>query len=111
MVRASALQLLAGLMNTVHTASQLLNAIAMAPSDLCHTLLQCIANREESCLVREQACIAFCNMLKNSMAYQCVSAKEDISLKNVIKTFNLKLRTLFFLLLNACIHMSIYQNL
>ncbi|KAM0726292.1 Rotatin [Formica fusca] len=71
LVRASALQLLAGLMNTVHTASQLLNAIAMAPSDLCHTLLQCIANREESCLVREQACIAFCNMLKNSMAYQC----------------------------------------
>lgn len=73
LVRASALQLLAGLMNTVHTVSQLLNAIAMAPSDLCHTLLQCIANREESCLVREQACIAFCNMLKNSMTYQCVS--------------------------------------
>ncbi|GAB1865817.1 Rotatin [Camponotus japonicus] len=71
LVRASALQLLAGLMNTVHTVSQLLNAIAMAPSDLCHTLLQCIANREESCLVREQACIAFCNMLKNSMTYQC----------------------------------------
>ncbi|XP_032667797.1 rotatin isoform X2 [Odontomachus brunneus] len=62
LVRASALQLLAGLMNTLHTASQLLNAIAMAPSDLCHTLLQCITNREESCLVREQACIAFCNM-------------------------------------------------
>lgn len=73
LVRASALQLLAGLMNTVHTVSQLLNAIAMAPSDLCHTLLQYIANREESCLVREQACIAFCNMLKNSMTYQCVS--------------------------------------
>ncbi|XP_025159510.1 rotatin [Harpegnathos saltator] len=71
LVRASALQLLAGLMSTLHTASQLLNAIAMAPSDLCHTLLQYITNREESCLVREQACIAFCNMLKNSVAFQC----------------------------------------
>lgn len=73
LVRASALQLLAGLMNIVYNASQLLNAIAMAPSDLCHTLLQCITNREESCLVREQACIAFCNMLKNSITFQCVS--------------------------------------
>ncbi|XP_011175426.1 rotatin isoform X1 [Solenopsis invicta] len=73
LVRASALQLLAGLMNTVHTASQLFNAIAMAPGDLCHTLLQCITNRNESCLVREQACIAFCNILKNcnSMTFQC----------------------------------------
>lgn len=77
LVRASALQLLAGLMNTVHTASQLFNAIAMAPSDLCHTLLQCIISRDESCLVREQACIAFCNILKNcnSVAFQCVSTK------------------------------------
>jgi len=77
LVRASALQLLAGLMNTVHTASQLFNAIAMAPSDLCHTLLQCITNRDESCLVREQACIVFCNMLKNcnSVIFQYVSAK------------------------------------
>nr|XP_012230900.1 PREDICTED: LOW QUALITY PROTEIN: rotatin [Linepithema humile] len=73
LVRASALQLLAGLMNIVYNVSQLLNAIAMAPSDLCHTLLQCITNREESCLVREQACIAFCNMLKNcnSITFQC----------------------------------------
>ncbi|XP_018306110.1 rotatin [Mycetomoellerius zeteki] len=73
LVRASALQLLAGLMNTVHTASQLFNAIAMAPSDLCHTLLQCITSRDESCLVREQACIAFCNLLKNcnSKTFQC----------------------------------------
>lgn len=111
LVRASALQLLAGLMNTVHTASQLLNAIAMAPSDLCHTLLQCIANREESCLVREQACIAFCNMLKNSMAYQCVSAKEDTSLSKNVKNVNLKFCFIFFLLLNnTCICISIYLN-
>lgn len=77
LVRASALQLLAGLINIVYNASQLLNAIAMAPSDLCHTLLQCITNREESCLVREQACIAFCNILKNcnSITFQCVSSK------------------------------------
>lgn len=102
LVRASALQLLAGLMNTVHTASQLFNAIAMAPSDLCHTLLQCITNRDESCLVREQACIAFYNMLKNcsSMTFQCVSAynlllkyREDTSLK----IFN------FFTLINILI--------
>ncbi|KYN02662.1 Rotatin [Cyphomyrmex costatus] len=73
LVRASALQLLAGLMNTVHTASQLFNAISIAPSDLCHTLFQCIISRDESCLVREQACIAFCNLLKNcnSMIFQC----------------------------------------
>lgn len=80
LVRASALQLLAGLMNTVHTASQLFNAIAMSSSDLCHTLLQCIISRDESCLVREQACIAFCNMLKNfnSVTFQYVSAKAYI---------------------------------
>lgn len=84
LVRASALQLLAGLMNMLHTASQILNAIAMTPSDLCHTLLQCITNREESCLVREQACIAFCNMLKhcNSLAFRCVSEKNT---KSVLK--------------------------
>ncbi|EZA47060.1 Rotatin [Ooceraea biroi] len=73
LVRASALQLLAGLMNIVHTMSQLLNAIAMAPSDLCHTLLQCITNKEECCLVKEEACIAFSNMLKNcnTMSFHC----------------------------------------
>ncbi|XP_017766173.1 PREDICTED: rotatin [Eufriesea mexicana] len=65
LVRASALQLLAGLMNNLHTASQLLNSIALAPSELCQTLLQCIANREESCIVREQACCAFSSLVKN----------------------------------------------
>jgi len=77
LVRASALQLLAGLMNIVHSMSQLLNAIVMAPSDLCHTLLQYITNKEECCLVKEEACIAFSNMLKNCniMTSYCVSMK------------------------------------
>lgn len=75
LVRASALQLLAGLINNLHTASQLLNAIALAPSELCQTLLQCIASREESCIVREHACIAFSNLVKNcnSVTFQYVS--------------------------------------
>jgi len=78
LVRASAIQLLAGLMNIVHTMSQLLNAIVMAPSDLCHTLLQYITNKEECCLVKEEACIAFSNMLKNCsiMSFHCVSVKK-----------------------------------
>jgi sensor c-di-GMP phosphodiesterase-like protein len=78
LVRASAIQLLAGLMNIVHTMSQLLNAIVMAPSDLCHTLLQYITNKEECCLVKEEACIAFSNMLKNCniMTFHCVSMKK-----------------------------------
>ncbi|XP_015602257.1 rotatin isoform X2 [Cephus cinctus] len=65
LVRASALQLLAGLTNAPHTASQLLHAISLAPSELCHTLIHSIANREESCIVREQASVAFSNMIKN----------------------------------------------
>lgn len=77
LVRASALQLLAALMKIIHTTSQLFNAIAMVPNDLANTLLQCITNREEACLVKEQACIAFCNMLKNcnSMSFQFVSKR------------------------------------
>ncbi|XP_012272783.1 rotatin isoform X2 [Orussus abietinus] len=66
LVRASALQLLAGLTNFDHTAPQLLNAMALAPSELCQTLLRCIINREESCIVREQACIALSNIVKRS---------------------------------------------
>lgn len=75
LVRASALQLLAGLMNNIHTASQLLNSIALAPSELCQTLLQYITNREESCIVREQACCAFSSLVKNcnSIIFQYVS--------------------------------------
>ncbi|KAG7209111.1 hypothetical protein KM043_015257 [Ampulex compressa] len=76
LVRASALQLLAGLMNASQSAMQLLNTIAVAPSNLCFTLLQYITNREESCIVREQACIAFSNLLKNcnSVAFQYVDS-------------------------------------
>lgn len=75
LVRASVLQFLAGLMNIMHIVPQLLNLIAMAPSDLCHMLLQCITDREEACLVKEHACIAFCDLLKNcsSLTVQCVS--------------------------------------
>ncbi|KOC59425.1 Rotatin [Habropoda laboriosa] len=69
LVRASALQLLAGLMNNLHTASQLLNSTALAPSELCQVLLQYIAGREESCIVREQACYAF----KQSNTYYEIS--------------------------------------
>ncbi|XP_024221639.1 rotatin isoform X2 [Bombus impatiens] len=65
LVRASALQLLAGLMSNLHTASQLLNSIALAPSELCQALLQCIISREESCIVREQACCALSSLIKN----------------------------------------------
>lgn len=74
LIRASALQLLAGLMNNLHTASQLLNSVALAPSELCQTLLQYIASREESCIVREQACCAFSNLVKNcnSIIFQYV---------------------------------------
>ena len=75
LVRASALQLLAGLMNNLHTASQLLNSIALAPSELCQTLLQCIASREESCIIREQACYILSSLIKNcnSVVFQYVS--------------------------------------
>ncbi|CAK9800001.1 RTTN [Anthophora quadrimaculata] len=76
LVRASALQLLAGLMNNLHTASQLLNSIVLTPSELCQVLLQYIASREESCIVREQACYAFSNLVKNcnSIIFQYVDS-------------------------------------
>ncbi|XP_034182443.2 rotatin homolog anastral spindle 3 isoform X1 [Osmia lignaria lignaria] len=78
LVRASALQLLAGLINNLHTAAQLLNTIALAPSELCQTLLQYIASREESCIVREQACFAFSNLVKNcnSVTFQYVNSLQ-----------------------------------
>ncbi|XP_053987608.1 rotatin [Hylaeus volcanicus] len=76
LVRASALQLLADLINNLHTATQLLNTIVLAPSELCQTLIQYIVSREESCIVREQACIAFSNLVKNcnSMTFQYVDS-------------------------------------
>ncbi|XP_046424633.1 rotatin [Neodiprion fabricii] len=72
LVRASALQLLAGLTAAQHTAVQLLNAVALAPNELCHALLDHITNRMESCIVREQAAVALSNVLRNckSSAYQ-----------------------------------------
>lgn len=74
LVRASAFQLLAGLTTAQHTASQLLNAVALAPNELCHTLLDYITDRTESCIVREQAAVALSNILKNckSAVYQYV---------------------------------------
>ncbi|KAK2582399.1 hypothetical protein KPH14_004718 [Odynerus spinipes] len=75
LVRASAFQLLSGLLSEIHCISQLSNAIAVASNELCYTLLQTIINREESCIVREEACIAFSYLVKNhnSMPFQCVN--------------------------------------
>lgn len=66
LVRASALQLLAGLVKAPHIAQQLVNGLAMAPSELCQTLLKFIINHEESSIVREYACIIMSNLIKNS---------------------------------------------
>ncbi|KAK0170662.1 hypothetical protein PV328_008487 [Microctonus aethiopoides] len=66
LVRASALQLLAGLIKAPHVAEQLLNALVLAPNELCKTLLKFIINQEESCIVKEHACIALSNLIKNS---------------------------------------------
>ncbi|CAG5088137.1 Similar to RTTN: Rotatin (Homo sapiens), partial [Cotesia congregata] len=66
LVRASALQLLAGLVKAPHIAQQLLNGLAMAPSELCQTLLKFIINHEESSIVREYACIIMSNLIKNN---------------------------------------------
>nr|XP_031848371.1 rotatin isoform X1 [Nomia melanderi] len=76
LVQASALQLLAGLVNNLHTASQLLTTVALAPSELCQMLLQCILSNDESCIVREQACLAFSNLVKNcnSLPFQYVDS-------------------------------------
>ncbi|XP_043271648.1 rotatin [Venturia canescens] len=71
LVRASAFQLLSALTRSEHNAHQLLKAITLAPSDLCHTLLRHFTNREECCIVREQACIALANLVKNSNKTSC----------------------------------------
>ncbi|XP_043499586.1 rotatin isoform X2 [Polistes fuscatus] len=81
LVRASALQLLSGLLNEMNSASKISNAIAVAPNELCYTLLQYIIIREESCIVREQACIAFSNLIKN---YNSMSFQHEDSLKTNI---------------------------
>ncbi|XP_006614220.1 rotatin isoform X1 [Apis dorsata] len=90
LIRASALQLLAGLMNNLHTASQLLNSVALAPSELCQTLLQYIASREESCIVREQACCAFSSLVKNcnSIIFQYMDSLKASSILIYIEQNN-----------------------
>lgn len=65
LVRAAAHQLLAGLVSHPRTATQLVNSIVMAPSDLCHTLLTCIIDTDECCIVKEQACIALGNLTRS----------------------------------------------
>ncbi|XP_008548822.1 rotatin [Microplitis demolitor] len=67
LVRASALQLLGGLIKAPHIAQQLLHALAMAPSELCQTILKFVINHEESSIVREHACIVLSNLIKNSV--------------------------------------------
>ncbi|KAK1119474.1 hypothetical protein K0M31_013302 [Melipona bicolor] len=91
LVRASALQLLAGLMNNLHTASQLLSSIALAPSELCQTLLQCIASREESCIVREQACYVLSSLIKNcnSIAFQYMDSLKANSILIYVEQNNI----------------------
>ena len=75
LVRASALQLLASLINGPHTALQLLNAIDSSAGELCHSLLYFITTQEESCIVKEEACLAISNIIKNSntIVFQYVS--------------------------------------
>lgn len=75
LVRASALQLLASLINGPHTALQLLNAIDLSPGELCLSLLYFITTQEESCIVKEEACLAMSNLIKNSnsIVFQYVS--------------------------------------
>lgn len=65
LVRAAAYQLLGGLVNHPQTANQLVQSIVMAPSDLCHTLLTCIVDTDECCIVKEQACIALGNLTRS----------------------------------------------
>lgn len=66
LVRASTFQLLASLINGPHTATQLLDGIKLTPEELCHSLLYFIVCREEACIVKEQACLAMSNLVKNS---------------------------------------------
>lgn len=91
LVRASAFQLLAALTKADHTACLLLKVIALAPSDLCHTLLRHVTNREECCIVREQACIALANLVKNSnrTAFQYVDSLKSNALVICIEQSNI----------------------
>ncbi|XP_063972672.1 rotatin [Diachasmimorpha longicaudata] len=66
LVRASALQLLTGLVRVPHNGQNLLHALGMAPSELCQTLIRIVVNREESCIVRENAAMALAHIVKNS---------------------------------------------
>ena len=66
LVRASALQLLTGLTNGPHTASQLFKAVELAPNDLCDALLYFMTSQEQPCIVKEEACLALSQLIKNS---------------------------------------------
>ncbi|XP_015116754.1 rotatin [Diachasma alloeum] len=66
LVRASALQLLTGLVRVPHNGQDLLHGLGMAPNELCQTLIKVVINREESCIVREKAAMALGHLVKNS---------------------------------------------
>ncbi|XP_034951407.1 rotatin [Chelonus insularis] len=105
LIRASALQLLAGLIQAPHNAQQLLNALIMAPSELCQELLKFIVNREECCIVKEHACIALSNLIKTSSdpSYEYVDSLESnaiflyIERMNVYHEINLICSNIFML--------------
>jgi hypothetical protein len=88
LVRASALQLLANLISGPHTAMQLLNALDSSPGELCHSLLYFITAQEESCIVKEEACLAMSSLIKNSntLIFQYVS----LSIENSHYIFSFK---------------------
>ncbi|XP_008212651.1 rotatin isoform X1 [Nasonia vitripennis] len=90
LVRASALQLLASLINGPHTSLQLLNAIDLSPGALCHWLLYFVTTQEESCIVKEAACLAMSNLIRNSnsIVFQYVDTLKPSAMLSYIKESN-----------------------
>ncbi|XP_014215575.1 rotatin [Copidosoma floridanum] len=90
LIRASALQLLASLINGPHTALQLLNAIDSTPEALCYELLYFVTCRDEACIVKEYACLAMSHLIKNSstVAFQYLDGLNPSAMLSYVKETN-----------------------
>ncbi|KAL7292988.1 hypothetical protein TKK_0013438 [Trichogramma kaykai] len=90
LVRASALQLLTSLVDGPHTALQLLAAIDISPHELCQALLYFVTAREESSIVKEEACLTMANLIRNSktIAFQYIDSMNASAMLSYVKENN-----------------------
>ena len=65
-MKAYALQFFTSMISRPHTAAQLFYVIEITATELVAELLYLMCDQKESCIVKEGACLAIIQLLKNS---------------------------------------------